>query len=97
VVALVAAAVILVAAEVTFAAAEETVLAAATVVGAVLATDLAAGRALARPLGLLIVALGLLVGRRIAAVRLVRARAVFAAPRLAGLRAVDCRGIDLPP
>jgi hypothetical protein len=86
-VALVAAVVILVAAEVTFAAAEETVLAAATAVGAVLA---AAGLALTR-------ALGLLVTRRIAPVRLVRARAIFAEPRRTGLRAVDCRGIDLPP
>jgi hypothetical protein len=84
----------LVAAVVTFAAAEETVLAAASVVGALFA---AAGLALTRLLGLLIAALGLLVVRRIAAVRLVRARAVFAAPRLAGFRAVDCRGIDLPP
>jgi len=92
-VALVAAAVILVAAEVTFAAAEETVLAAATVVGAVLA---AAGLVLTRLLGLA-ATLGLLVARRIAPVRLVRARAVLAEPRRTALRAVDCRGIDLPP
>jgi hypothetical protein len=92
-VALVAAAVILVAAEVTFAAAEETVLAAATVVGAVLA---AAGLALTRLLGLA-ATLGLLVARRIAPVRLVRARAVLAEPRRTAVRAVDCRGIDLPP
>jgi hypothetical protein len=92
-VALVAAAVILVAAEVTLAAAEETVLAAATVVGAVLA---AAGLALARLLGLA-ATLGLLVARRIAPVRLARARAVLAEPRRTALRAVDCRGIDLPP
>ena len=92
-VALVAAAVILVAAEVTFAAAEETVLAAATVVGAVLA---AAGLALTRLLGLA-ATLGLLVARRIAPVRLARARAVPAEPRRTAVRAVDCRGIDLPP
>jgi len=92
-VALVAAAVILVAAEVTFAAAEETVLAAATVVGAVLA---AAGLALTRLLGLA-ATLGLLVARRIAPVRRVPARAVLAEPRRTALRAVDCRGIDLPP
>ena len=92
-VALVAAAVILVAAEVTFAAAEETVLAAATVVGTVLA---AAGLALTRLLGLA-ATLGLLVARRIAPVRMVRARAVLAEPRRTAVRAVDCRGIDLPP
>jgi hypothetical protein len=92
-VALVAAAVIWVAAEVTFAAAEETVLAAATVVGAVLA---AAGLALTRLLGLAATE-RLLVARRIAPVRLVRARAVLAEPRRTALRAVDCRGIDLPP
>ena len=91
-VALVAAAVILVAAEVTFAAAEDTVLAAATVVGAVLA---AAGLALTRPLGL-VATLGLLPACLIAPVRLARARAVFE-PRRVALRAVDCRGIDLPP
>jgi hypothetical protein len=91
-VALVAAAVILVAAEVTFVAAEETVFAAATVVGAVLA---AAGLALTRLLGLA-ATLGLLVARRIAPVRL-RARAVLAEPRRTAVRAVDCRGIDLPP
>ena len=92
VVALVAAAVILVAAEVTFAAAEDTVLAAATVVGAVLA---AAGLAPTRPLGL-VATLGLLAACLIAPVRLARARAVFE-PRRVALRAVDCRGIDLPP
>jgi len=91
-VALVAAAVILVAAEVTFAAAEDTVLAAATVVGAVLA---AAGLAPTRPLGL-VATLGLLAACLIAPVRLARARAVFE-PRRVALRAVDCRGIDLPP
>ena len=66
---------------------------AATVVGAVLA---AAYLVLTRLLGLA-ATLGLLVARRIAPVRLVRARAVLAEPRRTALRAVDCRGIDLPP
>jgi hypothetical protein len=86
-VAFVAAEVILVAAEVTFAAADETVRAAAAEVGAVLAE---LGLALER-------AVRWLVARRVTPLVRVRARAVFAVPRRTGLRAVDCRGIDLPP
>ena len=72
---------------VTCAAADETVRAAAAEVGAVLA---AVGLAVER-------ALGLLVTRRIVPLVRVRAPAIFAGPRRTGLRAVDCRGIDLPP
>jgi hypothetical protein len=93
-VALVAAVVILVAAEVTFAAADDTVRAAAAAVGAVLTVrDFAvAGLAVALAAGR---AVGLAATRRVAPLR-VRA-VVLAAPRRTGLRAVDCRGIDLPP
>jgi hypothetical protein len=87
-VAFVAAVVILVAAEVTFAAADETVRAA--VAGVLAAALTVVGLAAVR-------ALGLLVTRRVVPLLRVRARAVFAEPRRTGLRAVDCRGIDVPP
>jgi hypothetical protein len=111
-VALVAAEVILVAAEVTFAAADETVRAAAAEVGAFLAAAGLAAPGLAAP-GLAapglaapgLAAPGLaaeraldwLVTRRVVPLVRVRAPAVFTEPRRTGLRAVDCRGIDLPP
>jgi hypothetical protein len=104
-VALVAADVIFVAAEVTLAAADDTVLAAATCAVARGAEDLVrvdmvrAARRDRFVAAVFVVALdfGLVPARLTTALLRALDRAVFAAPRRAGLRAVVCRGIDLPP
>jgi hypothetical protein len=104
-VALVAADVIFVAAEVTLAAADDTVLAAATCAVARGAADLvrvdvarAAGRDRFAAAGFaMALDFGLVPARLTTALLRALDRAVFAAPRRAGLRAVVCRGIDLPP
>jgi GLTT repeat (6 copies) len=104
-VAVVAADVIFVAAEVTLAAADDTVLAAVTCAVARGAADLvrvdvvrAAGRDRFAAAGFAVALdFGLVPARLTTALLRALDRAVFAAPRRAGLRAVVCRGIDLPP